>query len=263
MRYLAIGAHPDDCDLIFGGTALKLIAAGHEVMFVSVTDGRMGHHIMTPEQTVARRIKEAEAAGKALGLVDYKVLSHPDGDLVPTLEIRKELIGIIRQFAPDMVLSHRTCDYHPDHRAAGQLATDATFLIGVPHYCQEYAIPENRPVFAFAYDNFTHPEPFRIDAAVDVTEIIDRKLAAADKHVSQFYEWLPFDMKLEIFDPETTPLEQRIEFLKKHFAARDRAVAKLAAAAGFSTGEFAEVFELSEYGRQVTVEEFRQMLCGA
>ena len=262
MRYLAIGAHPDDCDLIFGGTALKLIASGHEVMFVSVTDGRMGHHIMTPDETVARRTLEAKDAGKAFGLVDYKVLNHPDGDLIPTLEIRKELIGIIRMFAPDMVLSHRTCDYHPDHRATGQLATDATFLIGVPHYCREYPIPENRPVFAFAYDGFTHPEPFRIDAAVDISDVIDRKLAAADKHVSQFYEWLPFDMKISCPDAETSSLDERIAYLKKYFSDRDRKVAALANKSGLQAGEFAEVFELSEYGRQVSVEEFRQMLAG-
>ncbi len=262
MRYLVIGAHPDDCDLIFGGTALKLIAAGHEVMFVSVTDGRMGHHTMSPDETVARRTLEARAAGKAFGLTDYKVLSHPDGDLIPILEIRKELIGIIREFAPDMVLSHRTCDYHPDHRAAGQLATDATFLIGVPHYCQEYPIPENRPVFAFTYDGFTHPEPFRIDAAVDISDVIDRKLAAVDKHVSQFYEWLPFDMKIACPDAENSTLDERIAYLKKYFSARDRKVAELANDSGLQTGEFAEVFELSEYGRQVSVGEFRRMLAG-
>ena len=262
MRYLVIGAHPDDCDLLFGGTALKLIALGHEVMFVSVTDGRMGHHTMTPDETVARRTLEAQAAGRAFGLVDYKVLSHPDGDLVPTLEIRKELIGIIRDFAPDMVLSHRICDYHPDHRATGQLATDATFLIGVPHYCPEQPIPDNRPVFAFTYDTFTHPEPFRVDAATDITDVIDCKLAAVDKHVSQFYEWLVFDMKLPEIDINKVSVEERIEFLKKYFCVRDRIIAKLANASGISTGEFAEAFEMSEYGRQVSPEEFRRMLAG-
>ena len=73
-RFLIFGAHPDDCDLAFGGTALQLLKAGHEVKFVSVTNGDAGHHIMQPAELAARRKAETQRSAQVAGLTEYEVL---------------------------------------------------------------------------------------------------------------------------------------------------------------------------------------------
>jgi len=142
-RFLIFGAHPDDCDILFGGTALKLIPRGAEVFFVSLTNGNAGHQTMPREALAERRLGETRSSGKVAGLAEYRVLSHDDGTLMPTLENRLEMIRIIREINPDAVFTHRLCDYHPDHRAASQLMNDASFLAAVPLVCPDLPVPED------------------------------------------------------------------------------------------------------------------------
>ena len=157
-RIIFIGAHPDDCELCFGGTAVRLARAGHLVKYVSCCNGDKGHLTMPgPESLASCRIG---------GISEYENLGVPDCELMPTLELRQRIIRIIRQFTPDLVISHRLCDYHADHRAAGQLVQDAAYLVMVPHCCPDTPSPPQNPVFACCYDEFTDPRPFRIDAAI-------------------------------------------------------------------------------------------------
>ena len=191
-KFLVFGAHPDDCDLLFGGTAVKLARAGHLVKFVSACNGDCGHQSMDRKALTERRYAETQASAKIAGLAEYQVLNHHDCEIENTLAAREEVIRIIRNFQPDVVLSHRNCDYHADHRAIAQLVMDAAYLVKVPLYCADTPIPAKNPVFAYLYDRFRDPRPIRADAAVEIDSVLETKLRMMDCHASQFYEWLPW-----------------------------------------------------------------------
>src|SRR5262245_13354474 len=88
LRVIAFGAHPDDCDIKFGGTAAKLAKAGHAVKFVSVTNGNVGHQVLKAPELAKRRAAEAKESARRLGIGEYEVLNNNDGELLPTLAAR-------------------------------------------------------------------------------------------------------------------------------------------------------------------------------
>jgi LmbE family N-acetylglucosaminyl deacetylase len=192
VRIICIGAHPDDCEIQFGGTAAKFAALGHDVKFVSVTNGAAGHHRHSPEKLAAIRQGEAQAAARRLGIAETQILSYPDGDLAPTLEARHDILRQIRNWRADLVLTHRPWDYHPDHRYTAQLVQDSAYLVMVPHLCPDVPALRHNPVFLYLEDRFQSPVPFVADVAVDIDDVWDRKLDALDAHASQVYEWLPW-----------------------------------------------------------------------
>lgn len=253
LRVMVIGAHPDDADLNAGCTAAKLAAAGARVQFVSMCNGNKGHQAMTSVELAARRYGETQASAKVLGIERYIVLNHPDCELEANLETRRELTRIVRRFAPHIILTHRTCDYHADHRAVGQLVMDMTYLLGVPLWCEDVPIPEVAPAVLYMRDDFTVPRELRCDIAVKVTdEFYERNLRALACHTSQFFEWLPFDMKLKIDDGMLQTETARMNFIREHWTD----VRKMRDAKRFNLPyERAEVFEVSEYGRVLSQEE--------
>ena len=190
-RILALGAHPDDCDVKAGGCAALWAQAGCVVRFVSVTNGEAGHHKMSGDELVKRRTAEANAAGAVAG-IEYLVMDNPDGQLVPGLEERHKLIRLIREFAPDLILTHRPNDYHPDHRYTSQLVQDCSFLVGVPNICPEARPLRTSPMIAYFADDFQKPLPFKPDVAVDIGAVIYKKTQMLHCHESQVYEWLPW-----------------------------------------------------------------------
>jgi len=145
MKILMIGAHQDDNEFRCGGLAKKYVDMGYEVRFLSLCNGCGGHHIMTPEETTARRAQESAAVAKLLG-VQYDVWDIDDCSIVPDLETRRRLIRYIRTFSPDLIVTHRTNDYHADHRAAGQLMQDASYMLIVPHECPDVPAMRQMPV---------------------------------------------------------------------------------------------------------------------
>jgi LmbE family N-acetylglucosaminyl deacetylase len=202
VRIICIGAHPDDCEIEFGGTAAKFAALGHDVKFVSVTNGAAGHHRHSPKKLAAIRQGEAEAAARRLGIVETQILSYPDGDLAPTLEARHDILRQIRNWRADLVLTHRPWDYHPDHRYTAQLVQDSAYLVMVPHLCPDAPALRHNPVFLYLEDRFQLPVPFIADVAVDIDDVWDRKIDALDAHASQVYEWLPW-----VSDDETNAIQ--------------------------------------------------------
>src|SRR2546428_6225428 len=192
LRIIAFGAHPDDCDLKFGGTAAKFAKAGHAVKFVSVTNGDVGHQNMHGAELAKRRQAEAKESGRRLGIAEYEVLNNHDGELLPTLEVRKQVIRAIRQWNADIVIAPRPNDYHPDHRYTGVLVQDAAYMVVVPHLIPETPALKKNPAFLYYQDGFQKPAPFRPDVVVAIDDIFDAKTNALDAHVSQFYEWLPW-----------------------------------------------------------------------
>jgi LmbE family N-acetylglucosaminyl deacetylase len=192
LRILVIGAHPDDCDIHAGGSAALWRAAGHSVRFVSVTNGESGHHEQSGAALADRRRAEAGRAGEVLG-IPYDVLDHRDGSLQPDLPTRLELIGLIRRHAPDLILTHRPNDYHPDHRYTSQLVCDAAYMVTVPPIVPVVPALRRNPVIAYLADSFHRPYPFSPTVVVDIEPVLERVVDMLDCHVSQFYEWLPFN----------------------------------------------------------------------
>ncbi len=257
LRLLILGAHPDDAEYHAGGLAATYARCGHTVKMVSLTDGSAGHHRTPPAELAVIRRKEAAAAGNVIG-AEYQVWDVADGELMPTLELRRRVVREIRTFAPDLLLTHRPYDYHPDHRAAGQLVQDATYLVTVPNYLRDVPALKRDPVVAYMADLFTRPCPMTADVVLDVTDRAADIVAMLACQQSQVFQWLPYQEGIL----ETVPADdtERLTWLRtwytRHMRPRaDHFRADLIAAYGAERGsriELVEVFELSDYAAAAT-----------
>ncbi|MEN8115883.1 MAG: PIG-L family deacetylase [Bacteroidota bacterium] len=261
INVVIIGAHPDDCDVDAGGTAIKFAEAGHNILFVSMTNGDAGHHTMGGGALAKRRMNEAKEAGKRFG-VEYIVLDNHDGELMPTLENRKEIIRLIRKWNADMVICNRPNDYHPDHRNTAILVQDAAYMVIVPNVVPEIAPLKKNPVFLYTQDRFQKPTPFQPDIVVDITSVIDQKIYAMSAHESQFFEWLPWTMGRLDQVPETE--EERLEWLGEWrnpnlSEAMKKSTQKWYGAEKADAIKYAEAFEICEYGRRPSDEEIKKL----
>jgi LmbE family N-acetylglucosaminyl deacetylase len=261
LKILMIGAHPDDCDIKGGGTAAIFVAMGHQVKFISVTNGDAGHMEMGGGVLAKRRYAETQEAAKRLG-IQYDVLDNHDGELLPTLENRLEIIRKIREWEADVVISHRTNDYHPDHRYTGILVQDAAYMVGVPNIAADTSPLRKNPVFLYFQDNFQKPNPFQPDIVIDISSVMDKKIDAMDAHVSQFYEWLPWIGNMTESIP-TGQAERKSWLKSKRFSAPNAPVLKaLESWYGQEQAvkvQFAEAFEICEYGSQPNKEEIMRL----
>jgi LmbE family N-acetylglucosaminyl deacetylase len=253
LRILILGAHPDDADIKVGGTAAQWCALGHVVKMVSVTDGRAGHQTMFGDALARRRRAEAQASAAVIGAT-YEILGHPDGELMPTLEARRQLIRLIRQFKPDLIITHRGNDYHPDHRYTALLVQDAAYLITVPGICPETPHLMVDPVILYVSDSFKRPYPFEAHVVVDIGNEMDTLVSMLHCHESQFYEWLPYNAGYAGEVPADAAarkawlgerIRERIRPLADRF--RDRIVQIYGPERGARV-EYIEAFEVSEYG---------------
>lgn len=253
LRLLIIGAHPDDADYHAGGLAAYYRSNDHEVKMVSLTNGDAGHHVIRGPQLAQRRKREAAAAGALIGAT-YDVFDNHDGLLQPTLENRFQVIRLIRSFKPDLVLTHRPNDYHPDHRYTSILVQDAAYMVMVPAIVPDTPHLARNPVIAYLPDEFQKPYPFRPDVAVDVGPMMERIVDMLHCHESQFYEWLPYNTGCLDKVPGTHAarrgwLAAQVEARLRRQA--DRYRGKLIQIYGPERGpkvEFAEGFEACEYG---------------
>lgn len=216
---MLIGAHPDDCEIKAGGTAILWSRMGHNVKIVSVTNGDAGHMEQGGGVLAKRRIKEAGQVAKSLGATS-QVLDNHDGELSPTLEVRKQIIKLIREWNADIVISHRPYDYHPDHRYVGELVQNAAFMVKVPNIVPNTPPLDKNPVFLYFKDQFTKPYPFSPDITVDITDVIDEKIDALCEYTSQFFEWLPWVNKLADKIPEENEVKKK--WLLEHIAQNNR-----------------------------------------
>ena len=259
LRIMFIGAHPDDCDIKGGGTAALFVEMGYQVKFLSVTNGDAGHQSQGGGMLAKRRIAETKEVAKRLG-VSYDVLDNHDGELLPTLEIRLQIIRKIREWKADVVIAPRSNDYHPDHRYTGVLVQDAAFMVGVPNVAPDVEPLRKNPVFLYFQDNFKKPNPFQPDIAVDITPVIDKKLAGLDAHQSQFYEWLPWIGNYEEDVPKD-PAKHKAYLLQKRVSKPNaevlKSLEKWYGAARAAKVLYAEAFEICEYGSQPTEAEIR------
>ncbi|MBP6875699.1 MAG: bacillithiol biosynthesis deacetylase BshB1 [Candidatus Eisenbacteria bacterium] len=174
---LAIGAHPDDVDMICGGTLAKLTAGGRRAAIVDLTRGEMASR-GTPEI----RAREAQAAAEILGVQERIILDLGDGRLENNAENRRRLIEVIRRLRPTLILTHFWDDLHPDHAAAGHLVRAIMYPVGFARYPAEgEPYRPNEVLFFMAHTTF--PPSF----VVDISDFHERKMAAVKSYVSQFH----------------------------------------------------------------------------
>lgn len=258
LNVIIIMAHPDDADYYVGGTANKWAKMGNNVLLVSLTNGDAGHQTIKTKDLAKIRRKEARKAGEVIG-VKYITLNNHDGQLMPTYKNRLEVIKIIREHKADVVITHRPYDYHPDHRYTGRLVLDAAYMVTVPKILPEVPFLEKNPLFLYSYDEFIHPEPFKVDVAIDIDDSIDKKMDMLHQHKSQVYEWLPFNEgKLD-----QVPLSDndRRNWLGKSYKNITSSAKpfrdKLIEFYGIEKGtriKYCEVFQDSQYGTKLTKE---------
>jgi LmbE family N-acetylglucosaminyl deacetylase len=261
IRVIAFGAHPDDCDIRAAGTAALFAQMGHQVKFVAVTNGDAGHQTEGGGALAKRRRAEAMESGRRLGIT-YEVLDNHDGELLPTIPVREQIIRRIRQWNADIVLAPRPNDYHPDHRYTGVLVQDAAYMVVVPNICPDTPPLRKNPVFLYFEDHFQRPNPFRPDVAIDIDAVADKKVSALDAHVSQVYEWLPWvDGALDQVPKD--PAERRKWLASQREpapnAAIRRALEKWYGADRAARVKVAEAFEVCEYGRQPSESDLRRL----
>lgn len=261
INVIVIGAHPDDCDVDAGGTAALFVKAGHNVLFVSLTNGDAGHQAKGGGALAKIRMAEAQEAGKRLG-VKYIVVDNHDGELMPTLKNRLDVIRLIREWKADVVIGPRPNDYHPDHRNTSIIIQDAAYLVIVPNIAPDVEPLKKNPVFLYTEDGFQKPIPFSPDITVDITDVFDQKIYAMAAHESQFFEWLPWTMgKLDLVP---TTEQERLEWLKNWRKptvnnAELESLKKWYGEEKASSIKITESFEICEYGRRPSSEEIKEL----
>lgn len=262
LQVIVIGAHPDDADLCAAGTAALWASMGHHVKFLSLTNGDAGHQSMGGGALAKRRRLEAEESARRLGIDAYEVLDNHDGELIPSLDVRLQVIRRIRQWNADVVILPRPNDYHPDHRNTGLVVQDAAFMVIVPNVASDTPPLEKNPVFLYCQDRFQKPNPFEPDVAVNIDQVFENKIEGLDAHVSQFYEWLPWTVHgLDEVPEDEAARKQWLSVVRKRpvTPAVRSALEKwygTDAAAGIQN---AEAFEICEYGGQPDETALREL----
>ena len=265
LRIICFGAHPDDCEIQAGGVAAMWAAKGHKVKFVSVTNGDIGHWRDAGGPLAQRRSAEVHEADGLLG-VTTEVLDIHDGELMPTLENRRTLTRLIRQWQADIVMGPRPNDYHPDHRYTGVLVQDAAYMVTVPNFCPDTPYLQKNPVFLYYPDGFLKPNPSQPDVAVSIDSVIEKKLDALGAIVSQFAEG-GANGSADLMPDDPAKQKARQQEVRNNFARRNDSIARrfrsqLVDWYGADKGnqvKYAEAFEICEYGQHPDKQELSRL----
>lgn len=260
---MVLAAHPDDAEFFAGGLLTRHCRLGNSVRIISVTDGRCGHQSLDPNQLVAVRRAEAQAAGERIGAV-YLTWDFPDAGLEPSLSLREAIIREMRTFAPSLVLTHRPYDYHPDHRACGVAVQDASYLVTVPHVCPDVPALRRSPVIAYMTDLFTKPCRLQADVLLEINQEFNTIAQLLACHRSQVFEWLPYHDELQVPEGEVERTVWLEAWLLQMYRARREHFAKEIVSQGLPLDEglLVEAYEISEYARQPSPSELLQLFPG-
>jgi len=264
LRVIAFGAHPDDAELKASGVAALWAAGGHKVKFVAMTNGDVGHFEMAGGPLARRRKAEVQACAKILG-IETQVLDIHDGELTPSLEHRKTMSRLIREWQADIVMGHRPYDYHPDHRYTGVLMDDSAVVVVAPFFVPDTPPTPRNPVFLYYSDGFQDPKPFTPSIVVDIDAAAEKKWQCVSAMPSQFGDRDSWQARTLPNVPSGD--RERATYLLDLFKKRSLAVAdqyrdRLTALYGAERGkkvQYAEAFQLGQYGRQASAEELKGM----
>ena len=264
LRIIVFGAHPDDAELDAGGVAALWASQGHAVKFVSMTNGDVGHFQMAGGPLAQRRMAEVQECAKLLG-IETQVLDIHDGELMPTLENRKTVARLIRDWQADIVLFHRPYDYHPDHRYTGVLVQDAAVVVVAPFFVPDTPPSKRNPVFLYTADGFDKPYPFEPTIVIGIDQVADQKWDCISAMPSQFGDEHSWQASTGSNIP--TGEAERKAFLLERVKKRNQAVAdqyrdRLITLYGQEKGsqvQYAEAFELCQYGSQPDIEALKKL----
>jgi LmbE family N-acetylglucosaminyl deacetylase len=268
LRIIAFGAHPDDAELKFAGTAALLAAAGHKVKLVALTNGDVGHFSQAGGPLAQRRKAEVEACHQKLG-VETAVFDIHDGELMPDLETRKKVAALVREWQADIVLSHRPWDYHPDHRAVGELAEDVAVVVAAPYFLPYTPPTRGNPIFLFYSDNFVKPYPFDPVLAVDIDSVAQKKWDCISAMPSQFGDADSWQARYRANIPKDEASRKAVllDGVKQRSADEANKYRNLLVQLyGEQKGRavrYAETFELNQYGSAATQAELKKLFSGA
>jgi len=186
MKILAVGAHPDDIEILCAGTMAKYAKLGYEVYICHVCDGSKGSNIYTSEEITAIRRKEAVESAKIIGATSLTA-NIPDGELIVDLESRIKIIDILRQTDPDLIITHSPDDYMSDHVNVSKLVFEATYLANLVLWKTNFPATTKLP-FLYYMDTLSGLN-FIPEEYVDVTDTIETKIKMMLKMKSQI-GWL-------------------------------------------------------------------------
>ncbi|MCC7077838.1 MAG: PIG-L family deacetylase [Acidimicrobiia bacterium] len=222
---LAICAHPDDPDFFAAGTFAKWASAGTECVYAVCTDGSLGawEPEARPELTAQRR-EEQVAAAAVTGVADVVFLDRPDGFLVNSLGLRRDLVALLREHRPQIVMTHdpwKRWRLHPDHRECGFAACDAVATAREALAWPDTGAGPHRPEGLWLFETES-PDQFE-----DVSATLELKIAALLEHRSQWVTTLGIN--------DDSDAAGRVEFAERMraWAHRNGAPAGLAAAESF------------------------------
>lgn len=184
MSIIVIVAHPDDADIFCGGTLAKHIDRGDDVTIIHMTRGELGTADNNEAEITAIREEETRRSGKELG-ASVEFLDFQDGRVTYSMENRLEIVETIRKHDPNLVLTHFQDDMHPDHRVTSKLVTDAYYMVSLPLVETASAPCDPSNVYYFGKPTSS----FEPETYVDISEQIDRKMRAIERHKSQI-KWL-------------------------------------------------------------------------
>ncbi len=264
LRIIAFGAHPDDAELKASGVAALWAAAGHKVKFVAMTNGDVGHFESAGGPLAKRRYAEVQQCAKILG-IETDVLDIHDGELMPSLENRRTVARLIREWQADIVMGHRPYDYHPDHRYTGVLLDDSAVVVVAPFFVPDTKPTPRNPVYMYYSDGFQDPKPFTPSVVVGIDEVADKKWQCVSAMPSQFADKDSWQGRTV---PNVPPGDtERAAYLLDIVKRRNAAVAdqyreRLVALYGEERGrkiKYAEAFQLGQYGRQAPADELKGM----
>jgi LmbE family N-acetylglucosaminyl deacetylase len=265
LRIIVFGAHPDDAEYRGAGVAMKWAKLGHHVKLVSATNGDIGHWQMAGGPLALRRKKEVAAVAQRLG-VTSEVLDIHDGEILPTLENRRMITRLIREWNADVVITNRPNDYHPDHRYTSILVQDSAYMVGVPFFTPDVPPVKRNPVFLYASDRFQRPNPFRADVAVGIDEVVEPTLDALLLMESQIQEG-GADGNAGLYPADEAGRQRRREEVRRNLARRYAgqadsyrdALVKFYGPEKARAIRYAQAFEICEYGRQPSQDDLKKM----
>lgn len=262
---MVIAAHPDEADMYAGGLAALCARRGDRVKFVSLTNGDCGHQLQNGDELIRRRKKEADAAAAALGIAAYDVLDIHDGELETDVSTRRKVIQLIREWSTDVVIAfHPEGPGHVDNRNAGRLVRDAIgFVYNVPQYMPEVPSLQQMP-WVLLMPDYAMKSLYRPDCAVNVHDVMDRKLAACAAHASQFFEFAPWQMGFLDQVPDDRSdcrdfLLQYWDYCLKRTGEMDTPLQSQYGTSAVNV-EFAEAYEIADYARMPEKDELEDFL---